>query len=402
MNKLALAVALLFGAAAFAAGEKAVVNITDCGAVADGKTDCTAALQKAIDRCAPTGGTVKITAGTFCITPVFMKSGVTLQLDKGARLLAPGSYDNYPKLKYARGIKPSLISGAGLTNVAVVGEGVIDGNCPPLEKGSGYQPRLLVLVECKTVRLEGITIANSPNFHASVVGEDIVIDGVKFIARPKTPNAAGLGLSGHNIRVSNCTFETGDDNIALGSTKYPVENVLIEKCHFGVGHGLSAGSYLQPGIRNVTIRDCTFEGTTAGLRLKTARDRGGIVENIIMSNVTMKAVAHPISINSYYGLKLHQLDPNDKPQPLTKTTPLYRNILITNLTVTDAEIAGLITGLPEQPATNIVFRNTHIAANEGFRVMNARDVQFVETTITAKTGPPYILSNTTTNSPTSR
>ncbi len=370
------------------------VSIIDCGAVADGKSDCTSALQQAIDRCASgSNGVIRVPSGTFFITPVFMKSGVTLQLDKGARLLAPGGYDKYPKLKYARGIKPALISGFGLTNVVITGEGVIDGNCPPLEKGSGYQPRLLVLVKCKNVRLEGITLANSPNFHASIVGDDILIEGVKFIARPKTPNAAGLGLSGRNIRISNCSFETGDDNIALGSTKYAVEDVVIEKCRFGLGHGLSAGSYLQPGIRNVLIRDCIFEGTTAGLRLKTARDRGGIVENITMSNVVMKAVAHPISINSYYGLKLHELDPNDKPQPVTGTTPVYRNIRITNLDVTDAEIAGLIAGLPEQLVTDVVLNNVHISAKEGMRLMNVANVQFIDTTIDVKTGPPMILNN---------
>ena len=391
---------LLFAALLLAAGSsraaETAFNVTDFGAVADGKTDCTGALQQAIDRCAATGrGTVRVPAGTFCITPVFLKSGVTLQLDNGARLLAPGSYDKYPKLKYARGIKPSLISGAELTNVAVIGEGVIDGNCPAMEKGEGYQPRLLVLVGCKNVRLEGITLANSPNFHASIAGDDVVIDGVKFIARPKTPNAAGLGLSGRNIRIANCVFESGDDNIALGSTKYPVENVVIEKCRFGVGHGLSAGSYLQPGIRNVTIRDCTFEGTTAGLRLKTARDRGGIVENIIMSNVTMKAVAHPISINSYYGLKLHELDPNDKPQPVTKTTPLYRNIRITNLNATDAEIAGLVAGLPECPVTNLVFERVRISAKTGLRLMHVKETDLRDSTITVAQGRPLILENAT-------
>ena len=112
----------------------------------------------------------------------------------------------------------------------------------------------------------------------------------------------------------------------------------------------------------------------------------------------MTDVNAPISISAYYGLKLHQLDPNDKPQPVTKTTPLYRNIHITNLAATGAEIAGVIAGLPEQPAANIVFRNSRVAANEGFRLMNARGVQFIETTVTAKAGPPFTLSNVTTDS----
>jgi len=257
-----------------------------------------------------------------------------------------------------------------------------------------YQPRLLLLSRCNNVRLEGVTFARGPNFHVSITGSNIVIDGVKFLAHTDMPWTAGLGLGGQRIHVANCQFENGDDNIAFGA----VDDVLIEKCRFGAGHGLSVGSYIHGPVRNIMVRDCVFNKTKAGLRIKSARDRGNVCENISVENVTMTDVNAPISISAYYGLKLHQLDPNEKPQPVTKTTPLYRNIRITNLNATGAEIAGLIAGLPEQPAANIVFRNTRIAANDGFRVMNARGVQFIETTVTAKTGPPFILSNATTDS----
>jgi polygalacturonase len=160
----------------------------------------------------------------------------------------------------------------------------------------------------------------------------------------------------------------------------------------GDGHGLSVGSYIHGPVHNIMVRDCVFNRTKAGLRIKSARDRGNVCENISLEDVTMTDVNAPVSIRAYYGLKLHRLDPNDKPQPVTKTTPLYRNIRSTNLTASGAEIAEL----PEQPAANIVFRNTRIAANEGLRVMNARGVQFIETTVTAKTGPPFLLSNATT------
>ena len=386
-------------ALAAASARADTISIADLGAVADSKTDCTAAFQKAIDRVAETGGTVRVPKGDYRIGPLFLKSHVTLRLEEGARLLGPGLLENYPKIKYPHDIKGALLSGVDLTDVAIVGGGVVDGNAPSrtkeeLRKIGTYQPRLLLLSRCNNVRLEGVTFAHGPNFHVSVTGSNIVLDGVRFLAHTEMPWTGGLGLGGQRIRVANCQFENGDDNIAFGA----VDDVLVEKCRFGDGHGLSVGSYIHGAVRNIVVRDCVFNKTKAGLRIKSARDRGNVCENISLENVTMTDVLAPVSISAYYGLKLRELDPNEKPQPITKTTPLYRNIRITNLHATGAEIAGLIAGLPEQPAANIVFRNTHITANEGFRVMNACDVQFIETTVAAKTGPPFLFSNTGTNS----
>jgi polygalacturonase len=365
-----------------------VVNLAEAGGVGDGKSDCTKALQRAIDDCsAKGGGIVQIPKGTYAITPVFMKNNVTLQLDEGACLLGPGSFDKYPQIKYPNKVKPSLISGAGLINIGIVGAGVIDGNTPQLAKGSGYQPRQVVLIECSNVRIEGISIVNSPNFHISLGGcSNVVMERVTIKARPNIPNAAGLGLSGWNLHLTHCRFETGDDNIALGSSTFSTGDVLIENCYFGVGHGLSAGTVFRPGINGVTIRNCTFEGTTAGLRLKNARGKGGVCENVVLSNVTMKAVSHPISINSYYGKKLNDLDPRDKSQPVSDTTPAYRNIQITDLKVEGGAIAALIAGLPEMPVSNVVFRNCRFTSDTGMRLMNVKGLQFFDTTIQAKEG----------------
>ena len=391
---LLVAFSALLAAPLAVAGEQ-TTSVANWGAVADSKTDCTTAFQKAIDRVAETGGTVLVPKGDYRIGPLFLKSRVTIRLEEGARLLGPGLFENYPKIQYPHGIKGALLSGVDLTDVAIVGAGVVDGNAPSRTKElmreiGSYQPRLLLLSRCHNVRLKGVTFAHGPNFHVSVAGSNIAIDGVKFLAHTDMPWTAGLGLGGQRIHVANCQFENGDDNIAFGA----VDDVLIEKCRFGAGHGLSVGSYLHGPVRNVVVRDCVFHKTKAGLRIKSARDRGNICENISLENVTMTDVNAPVSISAYYGLKLHQLDPNEKPQPVTKTTPIYRDIRIANLNATGAEIAGLIAGLPEQPADTIVFRNTRIAANEGFRVMNARGIQFIETTVTAKSGPPFIFSNT--------
>jgi len=370
-----------------------IINVIDLGAVGDDKTDCTRALQQAIDKCAATpGATVLVPQGAYRITPLFLKSHVTLRLESGARLVGPGLFANYPKVKYPA--KGALLSGVNLTDVAIVGAGVIDGNAPPRSKAEmkaigTYQPRLVALKGCKKIRLEGITITHGPNFHASLTGSDIVLDGVKFIAHTGMPWTAGLGLAGERIRVLNCSFETGDDNIAFGG----VDDVLIENCHFGVGHGLSIGSYLHSPVRNITVRNCTFENTTAGLRIKSARDRGNVCENIILENITMKSVKDPVSINAYYGLKLNGLNPKDAAKPVTQTTPIYRNIQIVNLKSVDSGVAAVIAGLPEMSVTNVVFKNCRFASDTGMRLMNVNGLQFINTEIQPKSGAALLASN---------
>ena len=392
-----LLASLVLASPASAAPKKKIYSILEAGAVGDAKTDCTKAIQATIDRCAGVGGgIIVVPAGSYLISPLVLKSKITLRLEKDSRLIGPGAFDKYPQdFEYPGHLKPSLLSGSKLHDVGIVGEGIIDGNCPEMKKGMGFQPRLLTLMGCKNVLLEGITLTNSPNYHATLACDNLEVKGVKFIARPKTPGAAGIGLSGKHVRITNCVFEAGDDNIAIGSTKYAAEDIIIDKCRFGVGHGMSIGSYFQPGVKNVTIRNCTFEGTTAGLRIKSARDRGGVCENITMTDCTMTNVATPIVVSSYYGIKLKDIDPNEKPQPVKPLTPLFRNITIANVVATGAHFAGEILGLPEQPVSGVVLRHVLISSKEGMHIMHAKGVTFVESDITTVKGPKMVQHDAT-------
>ena len=384
----------------------AVFDVRQFGAKGDGKTLDTAAIQKALDECGRAGGgIVRLAAGTYLSKPVFLRSNTTLQLDEGATLQARDEPEDFTA-ENGRGLL-AFVNGNALTGVAVTGKGTIDGAGarwwgPVKEAKTAKQPeprprpRMVVLSGCVGVRVEGVTLQNSPSFHLVPRDcEDVDIEGVTIRAPADSPNTDAIDPSAsRHVRISKCVIDVGDDNIAIKSghadSAHPnaaCEDITVTDCTFLHGHGMSIGSDTVGGVRDLTVRHCTFEDTISGIRIKSDRTRGGLVENLTYSDITMKNVKIPINITSYYP----KVPKEDAAQPITPRTPIYRNIHISNLTATSPQSAGFIVGLPECVVSNVVLENVRVTAPKGLTVRNAKAIKLTNATIEAEKGEPFIL-----------
>ncbi|MCX5633083.1 MAG: glycosyl hydrolase family 28 protein [Phycisphaerae bacterium] len=392
------------------AAEK-VFDVRRFGAKGDGKTLDTEAIQKALDECGKAGsGTVRLTAGIYLSKPIFLRSGTTLQLDEGATLKATDEPNDFTDPD--GGNNPlGFVNGNALTNITIAGKGTIDGSgarwWEPVRQAKKNKqpeprrrPRMVVLNGCVGVRIKDITLTNSPSFHIVPRDcEDVDIVRVTIRAPEDAPNTDAIDPStSRYVRISDCVIDAGDDNIAIKSGRadaaHPnaaAEYITVANCTFLHGHGMSIGSETTGGVRNLTVKHCSFENTESGIRIKSARGKGGIVENAVYNDISMKNVGLPINITAYYP-KVPK-DSNDM-QPLTaiSKTPMYRKIYITNLTATSPKSAGFIVGVPEAPISDVVLENVHITAPKGLTVRNAK-VILKNVKIETQEGPPFILES---------
>jgi polygalacturonase len=391
------------------------------GAIGDGKTFDTVAIQKVLDACgAAGGGTVKFPPGIYLSTPLTLHSKTIFQLDAGATLQASTNQNDFMKTPGDwRKAKSSdfipLISGKDLTEVTFTGGGVIDGGGSvwwgEAEKArqikSGYtlpRPNLIVIERAKNLRLENLTLQNSPKFHFLPTDcEDVVITNVTILAPEHAANTDAMDPSGRRYLITHCTIDVGDDNIAIKAGKkipgheFQSEDFLITDCTFLHGHGMSIGSETAGGVRNVTVKNCTFANTENGLRIKSQRGKGGLVENIFCDGITMSNVNPAITLTCYYANNSSgdAVPPAaaDAAAKIAERLPTYRNIRISNLTATCPKAAGVITGLPENCISNVVFENVKIAAAKSFEIRNARNIELKNVSVTVQKGEPFALEN---------
>jgi len=400
----------------------ATFNVRDFGAVGDGRTVDTVAIQKALDACQPAGGTVELPPGTYLSQPLKLHSKTVLQVDAGAILQAGTNQADFMKtpgdwLK-ARGTDfVPLVSGRDLTEVTLTGAGVIDGGGAAWwgaaeqarQVRPGYtlpRPNLIALERCKNVRVENLTLRNSPKFHLLPADcEDLVISNVTILAPEHAANTDAIDPSGRRILITKCTLDVGDDNVAIKAGKaspgreFESEDIAITDCTMLHGHGLSIGSETAGGVRHVVVRNCTFQNTENGLRIKSDARRGGLVEDVSYENITMSNVAPVITLTCLYqnnsaGDTNRTSAATAGPAASTGShIPLYRNIRITNLTATSPKAAGLINGLPGNCISNVVLENVHITAAKAFEIRNARGVQLKNVAVKVAAGDPFLLQN---------
>jgi polygalacturonase len=367
-------------------------DVRTYGAKGDGVTKDTVAIQAAIDACAGkagdgVGGTVRLTAGTYLSAPIVLKSGVTLKLEKGATLLGSSDMKDYPaKMEFRTPGLQSLVSATNATDVTITGEGTIDGAGEPWwtearkvkdagVMGVNPRPRLVVFDHCKHVVVEGVTIQNSPMWQlVPYYSDDVIIRNVKILAPARSPNTDAIDpFSSSHVVIDHVLADVGDDNVAIKSGAIgsagpddPSADIVIRDCTFLHGHGLSVGSEIAGGAKNILAERISFDGTDNGIRVKANRDRGNDVGHLVFRDITMKNVKNAVIVSEYYPKVLPP--EGDTAQPVTRLTPHFHDIVIENVTATGIENAGAIVGLPESPVKNIVLKNVKISAQKGMTI----------------------------------
>lgn len=387
------------------------VRLTDFGAVGDGRTLCTDAFAKAFEALSDEGGgKLVVPQGVWYTGPMTMRSHTELHLEAGALIIFSDSLQLYKvsQTTYEGGSQEkcqSPISAVGQTDIAITGHGLIDGSGTswrplkrmkvtdgqwnsmtnrggtvvgnslwmPDDNRSDLRPVMVSLVQCKNILLKDVVIQNPPawNMHP-LMCENIIIDNVTLRSPAYAQNGDALDLeSCRNVLVLNSTFDAGDDGICIKSGRdeegrkrgMPTENVIVDGCTVFNGHGgFVIGSEMSGGARNILVQNCQFVGTDSGLRFKSCRGRGGVVENIYVRHVSMANIAgDAITFDLYYGKR----DSTTAVPKADETTPVFRKMYISDISCRGAKRSIFLRGLPEMPIQDVSLDNINIVADSG-------------------------------------
>ncbi|MBV8891771.1 MAG: glycoside hydrolase family 28 protein [Acidobacteria bacterium] len=410
-----------------------VANVLDFGAVGDGRTLSTAAIQAAINACAAAGGgKVLVPPGRYLTGPIFLKSNLQFEVMAGATLLGSTNFADYPTISgwwegLERTIYASMITGIDLENVAITGRGTLDGQGavwleawgktedlrrrlglkgrepenPPGSPLLWPRPRVINLYRSRQVQIRGLTIQNSPSWTVHpVLCEDVYIDGITILNPPHSWNTDGIDPeSCRNVRIASCYISTGDDCIMLksgykqipGKPFLPTENVAVTNCAFNAGGcGVGIGSETAGGVRNVAISNCVCDGTTCGLYFRTARGRGNVVENVSAVNVVMRNLEQTgVVVSMFYEdedrLTVH---------PVDIRTPIFRSIHCSDILLDGAKTAIVIEGLPESPIQQLSLENIFVrTAEEGISCYQVHGLSLSNAVVNANSGPAVKCKN---------
>ncbi len=390
-------------------------NLKDFGAVGDGKTSNSAAFKAAIaavDKAG--GGRLVVPAGDWFTGPMDLCSGIDLHVEKGATIYFSPVFDDYAT---GGNFRP-LLRTMNAHDVKISGAGTIHGhgeawwdaaekfkqeaNAKKARNNTMPRPNMVGFDRCQRVRVEGVTLTASPKFNlVPARSQDVTIYGITILnPHKKSPNTDGIDPSlCQRVLISHCVIDTDDDNIAIksgGAAGEGVSDVLITDCTFKHGHGCSFGSETSGSVRRVTVRNCTFEDTDIGVRFKSDRTRGGLVEDVVYENLTMKNVGQAIVITSYYPDRdIPKPGQHVDPQPVGPNTPKWTKITVRNVTAAaGTKSAGLIMGLPESPATDITLENVSIEAPVGLRIGYAKNITLKNVSVKPEKGEALLVEDT--------
>lgn len=355
-------------------------TITDKYAIhADGKTLTTVGLQKAIDDCAEQGGgTVFLPAGDYLTGTLVLKDNVTLHLEKGATILGSKNIADYPD----KGRRKALVFAEKVDNIAITGEGEINGNGAAFNRGNDApnRPTLVLLLDCNKVNVNGVKMSNSGFWTFRFVRCDGVDINKVYVEGHANWNNDGFDIESRNVTITDCVIDTDDDAICFKSEDpdYVVENVTVKNCNLSSNcNFIKFGTASAGGFRNIRVSDCILHkcsksllrfwekrvpGVTnpitgiAGMALEVVD--GGFMEDVIISDITMEDVQTPIFIR----LGKRKVAENS----------YLKDILIKNITATSVSyVASSITGVPGLRVDNVEIRDVDFKLKGGGKVADA-------------------------------
>jgi len=422
-------VALVAGVAFSAASQPGTrYLISKHGAIGDGRTVNSRAIQSAIEFCATNGGgVVVVPEGVFVTGAIFLKPGVSLQIEKGAVLKGSQDTNDYPWIDTRiAGLEmkwpAALVNAIGVTNLQITGEGTIDGSGERwwreywdarAKEKDGIdphfkipRPRLVHVMNARDVLVRGITLKDAAFWNLQLTycdGVEVRSITVRAPTQPiRAASSDGIDIdSTRNVLIEGCDIESADDAICLKAGRdadglrvnRSTENVVIRKCRVGRAAGMVVfGSETAGGIRNVRISDCRAEvGCEEVVRFKTRMGRGGVVEDVIYENITAVGTARVFNFNMDAFTTTWLPEEFRAPLLAEQGTPVFRNITVRNLHATDCAAAGRLAGLPESPLRNLKLENVSIEAQRGFAIQHTRDLQFENVTVNGELVKPSAL-----------
>ncbi len=388
----------------------AQLSILDYGAIADGRTVCTASIQRAIDECKK-GDTVFIPKGKFVSGALFLKGDMTLYLDEGAYLIGSTDISDYPILSYSfEGRMEACYASLLNTDrekkrrITIEGKGTIDGQGSTLYRdelaeAKGKRGRVICIQSTEELIIRGVTVRHSPAWCLHLLYcHQVLIQNVSVFTkyaengdRYHLHNGDGIDVdSCEDVLIKDCLIASQDDCIAIKSgrdeegraLRMPSRNILIEGCCFESGFGVAIGSEMSGGVEGVTVKDCVFRNTFSLASIKPPRPRGGFVRNILFEGCTHENQSTEfgmtqwfrgaIYMDAFYGCVSFDAD---TPMPLSEGTATVENITFRDISVnTVAGYAVYICGLPEMPFKGITLQGVRAHGEFGMTVKNAVDI----------------------------
>lgn len=411
------------------------LDITAYGAVPDGATLNTKAIQSAIDSCPP-GGTVYIPEGTFVTGAIFLKSDMTLYLEKLGRLMGSENPFDYPLIDYLwEGERHSCYASLLNTSengrfhdITIAGEGLIDANGEKLfraeiDEAKGKRGRSICLQNTDRVYLRDITVRSAPSWCVHMIKcNDISMNNVKVFTKKDEHgrvykdvfNGDGIDLEYcRNAQIFHSLIASEDDCIAIKSgrnlegrnTSIASGNIRITHCSFNSGFGVAIGSEMSGGVENVLVQDCVFEDVYSIGTIKAPRPRGGIIKNIVFEHCSYinrdyehsdcKWFRGALNIDQFYGSD--EVD-TINPLPVDEGTSVVSDVVFRNLVIdTCAGNAVFFAGLPEQHLKNITMENIEAIGKYGMKAFNIDGLVMENVHIHARNGEAVELNNVSEN-----